>query len=144
MAAEPRELIGTLVAAWNAHDLVAVLACYDPAFEGTDTGEATASQGIVALEKMVRRWFRAFPDLHVEIDELIVEGQRVALGWRLDATHRGAFMRIPPTHRRVSIRGTSLMTVCDGKIARGSRLWDMAAFLRAIGLLPDLRDSPED
>jgi hypothetical protein len=36
------------------------------------------------------------------------------------------------------------MTVVDGQITHGSRIWDMAAFLRSVGLLPDLRDSGEE
>ena len=143
-ASAPRALIDQLIAAWNAHDLDAVMACYDPAYEGTDTGEATAQQGSVALRKMVRRWFRAFPDLRVEAETVIVEGEHAALGWRLSATHRGAFMRIPPTQRQFTMRGTSLMTIRSGRIARGSRIWDMAGFLRSVGLLPELRDNAED
>ncbi len=93
-------LIEELIAAWNAHDLDRVMACYDPAYEGTDIGEAATRQGAIAVRKMVRRWFRAFPDLRLERETLIVEGDRAALGWRLHATHQGSFMRIPPTTLR--------------------------------------------
>jgi steroid delta-isomerase-like uncharacterized protein len=140
----PRELIDELIAAWNAHDLDRVMACYDAAYEGTDVGEAATQQGIIGVRKMVRRWFRAFSDLQVEAETVIIEDNQVALGWLLHATHSGAFMRIPPTQRPVTMRGVSLMTITDGKITRGSRIWDMAAFLRNVGLLPDLRDSGEE
>lgn len=138
------ELVAELIAAWNEHDLDRVMSCYDPAYDGTDVGEAATRQGVIGVRKMVRRWFRAFPDLRVEPETVIVEGDQVALGWRLSATHSGAFMRIPPTQRPITMRGVSLMTVTDGQITRGSRIWDMAAFLRNVGLLPDLRDSTED
>ncbi len=141
---QPRELIDALLDAWNAHDLDAVMACYDPAYDGTDVGEAASRQGAIALRKMVRRWFRAFPDLRVTPEQVIVQGDQVALGWLLSATHQGAFMRIPATRRRITLRGVSMMTIADGRIARGSRIWDMAAFLRNVGLLPELRDTPED
>ncbi len=140
----PREVIDELIGAWNAHDLDRVMACYDAAYEGTDVGEAATHQGITSVRKMVRRWFRAFPDLHVEAETVISEGNHVALGWLLHATHSGAFMRIPPTQRPITMRGVSLMTVADGQITHGSRIWDMAAFLRNVGLLPDLRDSGEE
>jgi steroid delta-isomerase-like uncharacterized protein len=140
----PRELIDELIAAWNAHDLDRVMACYDAAYEGTDVGEAATQQGIIGVRKMVRRWFRAFSDLQVEAETVIIEDNQVALGWLLHATHSGAFMRIPPTQRPITMRGVSLMTIIDGKITRGSRIWDMAAFLRNVGLLPDLRDSGEE
>lgn len=139
-----REVVDELLAAWSAHDLDRVMACYDPAYNGTDVGEAATNQGAIAVRKMVRRWFRAFPDLRVESEAVIVEGDRVALGWLLRATHGGPFMRIPPTQRPITLRGVSLMTVTDGRIVQGSRIWDMAAFLRNVGLLPELRESPED
>jgi steroid delta-isomerase-like uncharacterized protein len=132
------ELVGELMAAWNAHDLDRVMGCYDPAFAGLDVGEAAITQGIINVRKMVRRWFRAFPDLVIEPETLIVQEGRVALGWVIRATHQGSFMRIPPTNRPVTMRGVSLMTIELGLITRASRIWDMAAFLRGVGLLPDL------
>jgi predicted ester cyclase len=96
------------------------------------------------VRKMVRRWFRAFPDLRIEPEACIVQGEQVALGWRLHATHDGPFMRIPPTHRPITLRGVSLMTVVEGQITGSSRIWDLAAFLRNVGLLPELRDSGEE
>jgi C-1 hydroxylase len=141
---QTRELVDELLAAWNAHDLDRVMACYDAAYAGTDVGEAATHQGIIGVRKMTRRWFRAFPDLRVEPDAVIIQGDQVALGWLLHATHSGTFMRIPPTHRLITMRGVSIMTVVDGQITHGSRIWDMAAFLRSVGLLPDLRDSGEE
>jgi C-1 hydroxylase len=141
---QARALVDELVVAWNARDLDRVLACYHAAYEGTDVGEAATRQGITGVRKMVRRWFRAFPDLRVEPETIIVQDDQVALGWLLRATHTGPFMGIPPTHRPITLRGVSLMTVARGQITRGSRVWDMAAFLRNVGLLPDLRDSGEE
>jgi steroid delta-isomerase-like uncharacterized protein len=137
-------LVGEMLAAWNAHDLDRVMACYNPAFQGIDVGEATMDQGLINVRKMVRRWFRAFPDLMIEAETLIVQNERVALGWVIRATHQSSFMRIPPTQRPVTIRGVSLMSIEGGLIIRASRIWDMAAFLRGVGLLPDLRADPQD
>lgn len=138
------ELVGELQAGWNAHDVDRVLACYAPTYEGMDIGEAVTRHTIIGLRKTLRRWFRAFPDLRLESHTLIVQGDQVAFGWLVTGTHDGTFMRIPPTRRPVTIRGVSLMTVEDGLITRASRLWDMAAFLRNVGLLPDLHGGPED
>ncbi|HEU5327487.1 MAG: ester cyclase [Thermomicrobiales bacterium] len=132
-------LAAELLAAWGAHDLDRVLACYAPDFQGLDIGEAAVTQNFAALRKMTRRWFRAFPDLRLQREGLLVEGNQVALSWTATATHLGAFLRIPATGRPVRIRGISMLTVDAGRIVRGSRIWDMAAFLRDVGLLPELR-----
>ena len=137
-------LIAEVAAGWNDHDTERVVACYDPAYEGMDAGEAATRHGIIGLRKTVRRWFRAFPDLRLVPTTLIAQGDQVAFGWTITGTHHGTFMRIPPTGRRVTIQGVSLMTVADGRIVRASRIWDMAAFLRCVGLLPDLHRATED
>lgn len=137
-------LITEVMAGWNARDVERVVACYDPAYEGMDIGEAVTRHSIIGLRKTVRRWFRAFPDLHLEPTTLIAQGDQIAFGWTITGTHAGTFMRIPPTGRSVTIRGVSLMTVADGQIVRASRMWDMAAFLRNVGLLPDLHRASEE
>ncbi|MGH2523928.1 MAG: ester cyclase, partial [Anaerolineales bacterium] len=78
---------------------------------------------------------RAFPDLRVTLDDLVVEGGRIALAWTWHGTHRGVVMNIPPTDRPVTVRGMSFLTVEEGQIRRGVRLWDVAGLLRALGLL---------
>lgn len=131
-------LIAEVLAGWNAHDLERVMACYAPDFAGFDSGEATNRQGLTEVRKMVRRWFRAFPDLRLVCESLIVQGDRVAFDWAISGTHLGPFMRIPATQRPVSLRGVSLLTINAGRITHASRIWDLAAFLRDVGLLPEL------
>ena len=36
------------------------------------------------------------------------------------------------------LHGVSMLTVADGLIVRGARIWDVAGFLRAVRLLPEL------
>ena len=48
--------------------------------------------------KQVVTLFRsAFPDLHVVTEDLLEEGDRVALRWRAEGTHRGDLMGLAPT-----------------------------------------------
>lgn len=131
-------LVAGLQAAWNAHDIEGVTAFYAPEYVGTDVGEAAVQQGRIELRKTVRRTFEAFPDLELIIEETIVQGDRIVLVWEMRGTHRGSFLRIPPTGRLVTMRGMSRLTVADGLIASGVRIWDLAGLLRCVGLLPDL------
>ncbi len=57
---------------------------------------------------------------------------------RLDGARTGEPMRIPPTGHNISVRGTSVLTIENGKVTRGLYLWDVAGLLRSIGLLPEL------
>jgi steroid delta-isomerase-like uncharacterized protein len=127
-----------LLEAWNAHDPDHVAGLYAQTYEGTDVGEASPLRGPEAVRLMVTRYLRAFPDLEFTPQETIVQGQRAALVWRARGTHRGPLMNIPATNRPTEIRGMSLLTVADGKITRETSIWDVAGFLRSIGLLPEL------
>jgi len=131
-------LVTELVEAWNAHDPERVAALYAQAYEGMDVGEASPQRGPQAVRQMVARYLGAFPDLEFTEQETIVQGQRAALMWKARGTHRGPLMNIPATNRPTEIRGMSLLTVEEGKITREASIWDVAGFLRSIGLLPEL------
>ena len=51
-------------------------------------------------------------------------------------------MRIPPTGRKIAVRGILVLTVEHGKGTRGLYVWDAAGLLRAIDLLPVLYERP--
>jgi steroid delta-isomerase-like uncharacterized protein len=86
----------------------------------------------------MERYLRAFPDLRFLEEETIIQDNHVVLSWTARGTHRGELMHIPPTGRKISVRGVSLLTVENGRITRGLYVWDVAGLLRAIGLLPEL------
>ena len=62
----------------------------------------------------------------------------MALYWTWQGVQRGSFMHIPPTGLHVSVRGTSLIALHEGKIQRALRIWDLAGLLRDLKLLPEL------
>ncbi len=78
----------------------------------------------------------AFPDLSFGIDDLVAEGDRVAVrGW-MRGTNTGPFQGRPPTGNRVT---TGFITICrcsGGKIAETWGYNDMAGFLRQLGIRP--------
>jgi predicted ester cyclase len=59
----------------------------------------------------------AFPDLHIEIEEQIAEGDLVATRWTGVATHDGDFMGVVPTGNRVTQSGMDISRVSDGTVA---------------------------
>ncbi len=127
-----------LIDAWNSHDVGRIVACYAPDYCGIDVGESAPESGGQGVLDIARRRFMAFPDLRFTIEEVVVQDDRLAVAWIATGTHQGPLMRIPPTGRAVQVRGISLMTVRDGKVVRGFRMWDVAGMLRALRLLPEL------
>ena len=99
--------------------------------------EALAINGVVIgrekLKQSIRRRFTAFPDLHVTIEEIIGEGDKVGIWYTARGTHRGEFEGISPTSRQVSWFGYDLLRVEGGKIAQGRFIDDSLGLLRQLG-----------
>ncbi len=133
-----------LRAAVNAHDVDRAAALFADGYEGFDVSRAAVLRGRRAVREALGDWLRAFPDLHLSLTEVTAQPGRVALAWTKQGTHRGAFLHVPPTGRRLAVCGLSVLTLERGKIARGLHLWDLAGLLRAMKLLPDLPgDAPQ-
>lgn len=59
---------------------------------------------------------RAVPDGYYEVDDLIAEGDRVVVRWRLLGTHTGDFHGIAPTGRPIVLKGVAIYRVDNGKL----------------------------
>lgn len=134
------------MAALNAHDLERFEQLVAPHYNGADVSRERECSGAKALRGEMEAWLLAFPDFHLTVRDMLAEPPRVLVRWTMHGTHKGRFLYVPPTHRSVAVSGFSLLTVEEGCLARGLHLWDMAAMLRAMKLLPDLphrRAGPE-
>ena len=76
--------------------------------------EATGAE---ALKEVFSRLHRAFPALHVSIEDVIAEGDRIAARNSVTGTHQGDYMGIPPTGRRVTYNEMFIVRFVDGRIA---------------------------
>ncbi len=132
------QLVEDLLDAWNAHDTGRITTFYAPEYEGVDVGEAEPQRGPQAISRSVDRYLRAFPDLRFVEEDVVIQGDRAVVVWTAHGTHGGKLMHIPPTGRKIAVRGISVLTIENGKITRGLYVWDAAGLLRTIGLLPEL------
>lgn len=132
------QLITNVLSAWNAHDPETAAQYYTPDYFGRDVSQAEPHRGQDGLQRAMARCFRAFPDIHFTQDNLIIQGNTIALAWTAQATHLGRLMNIPASGRPVKVQGVSLLTIANGKIKEASYIWDVAGLLRGIGLLPEL------
>ncbi len=89
--------------------------------------------GLAGLAGRLTVALSAFPDLEYTIDELVEQGDRVALRGTLRATHTGPLLDCPPTGRTIEIGGMSLLRLAGGRIIERWGLYDLAGLLRQIG-----------
>ena len=95
-------------------------------------GGATGPQSFRDYYSVVRS---AVPDARYEVDDLIAEGDRVVVRWRLLGTHKGNFRGIPPTGRAIVLRGIAIYRVEGGKLMQRWVVSDLH------GLLEEIRGS---
>lgn len=91
---------------------------------------------LAGLKESLRTKLAAFPDLHVKIDELLAEGDRVTKRWTLHATHTADLGGLPPTGRRITLSGIDLFRLADGKIVECWLAYDNLSLLQQLGAIP--------
>jgi predicted ester cyclase len=117
-----------------------LLAARDPAVVDSFFGDGFVSHnmppGFPPGREGVKLFFStfrdAFPDAAVEIDELVADGERVAVATTFTGTHTGAIMGMEPTGRRVSVTGIDIVRVADGRIVEHRGLTDIVGLMRQL------------
>ena len=84
----------------------------------------------------VRAFFQVFLDglseIEVTVDDLVADGDRVAVATTTAGVHTGELLGVAPTGRRVEVTGIDIVRV-DGKIVEHRGLTDTVGLLRQLG-----------
>ena len=78
------------------------------------------------------RYFEAFPDMHVALDDLIAEGDRVFLRSTLTGTHDGEYKGIPATGRHVATECAEVFRIAGGQFVGYWCLTNVAGLMRQL------------
>ena len=95
----------------------------------------TELHGAEALKGLLTAYRIAFPDLNVKIDDVVNGGDKVAITVTLTGTHEGDLMGIPPTGKRVKVKGMILSHFHDGKIVEEWEVLDMLGLFQQVGVV---------
>ena len=83
----------------------------------TDEGPMTGPAEFKARQYMP--FLAAFPDLRVQVEDVIGQDDQVVVRWTATGTHSGSGLGFAPTHRPVAFRGLSWIRIRDGKFQEG-------------------------
>lgn len=98
---------------------------------------ADPGDGPQALKKIVGGLREGFPDLHLEIDEILGEDDLIAVSWHsTQQTHLGSYRGLPPTRKAVRISGIDMMRLRDGRVSMFSMHLDELGAVRQMGVVP--------
>ena len=89
-------------------------------------------RGPVALRPAVRGLLAAFPDLRITVEDQVAEGDRLAVRYRGEGTHRGEWRGIPATGRRIRYTGILIVRFDGDRIAAYWAQPDLLGLLRQL------------
>ena len=129
-------LVEDWIRCWSSHDMDGMVALFtdDLVYEDVTLGAVNRSKD--ELRAFGQAFFAGFPDVTFELTSGFATGRQGGAEWVMRGTHRGDMPGMPATGKRVEVRGASILEFADGKIRRCSDYWDMAAFLKQLGLMP--------
>jgi predicted ester cyclase len=79
---------------------------------------------------------RAFPDLHITIEDLIEEGDKVVSRQSVTGTHQGEYMGIPPTGKSITYKEIFILRFAGGRIAETWGVVDLFSQMKQLGVIP--------
>jgi predicted ester cyclase len=95
--------------------------------------EATGAQ---ALKQVWPMLLRGLPDVHVTIEDLIAEGDKVVSRNSVTGTHQGEYMGRPPTGKSVTYNEIFILRFVNGRIAETWGVVDVFSQLKQLGRIP--------
>lgn len=96
--------------------------------------------GLEAVKESVAGMRGAYSDINISYDEMIAEGDRIAYRYSWHGRHTGQSptLPIPPTGAEVTLVGTVVVHVRDGKIVEEFEYSDYLGFMQQLGIVPAL------
>ena len=119
---------------WNQGDLQAADEIFHPAATSPSAPQLPAGPAGV---RMIATMFRsAFPDFHMNIEDMIAEEDIVVARFTQGGTHQGTFMGAAPTGRQVQFTEIGILRVAGGKVVESWYETDMLGLYQQVGLIP--------
>jgi steroid delta-isomerase-like uncharacterized protein len=123
---------------WTKGNLAAVDQLYSENCVFHDLGNPEDIRGRDGIKQFARAYRTACPDLQCTIEEVVAEGDKVALRWVSRGTHKGDLMGIGPTGKKVTFRGIQMQRISNGKIEEEWAGFNTLGALQEIGAVPRL------
>jgi steroid delta-isomerase-like uncharacterized protein len=125
------------VALLNKRDFAAYAAPLGPAFVGESAAVPEGIRGPESVQQQLFKMLMAFPDMHLDVENVIAKDNHVVSCIKITGTHKGTYAGIPATNKTVTW-GVCTVTELDeeGKTVRSRLYGDSGSLLRQIGGLP--------
>jgi predicted ester cyclase len=93
-------------------------------------------RGLNDFKKYMGEFYDAFPDNHFAIDDIFTEGDKVAVRYTITGTHKGKYMGILPTNKKVKLWVIEIDRIVGGKFVEDWIRFDTSSMMQQLGLVP--------
>ncbi len=95
-------------------------------------------RGLEEAKQYYSKYLSAFPDFSFTVEDVIAEGDKVVIRWRVSGTHQGEVEDFgPPTGRQMEFEGITIHRIEGGKIVEEWERYDNLRLLQQLGLAPE-------
>jgi steroid delta-isomerase-like uncharacterized protein len=94
-----------------------------------------SSRGGAEFKEFYRRQRSATPDVKINLDQVIQEGDTAFARWTATMTHTGEGLGAAPTNKTIALSGMSACRTRDGRIVEGWNVWDQVGLARQLEML---------
>jgi predicted ester cyclase len=128
-----KAIIHSLIEVFNKHnlafdDLIAPGVVIDHTLRGLDS-----------FKKFETDFIKAFPDYSETIEDIIAEGDKVWVRFKVMGTHTGEWnlfgITLAPTCKKITYTGVGIWRIVDGKVVERESVRDMLDFLKQLGVI---------
>jgi steroid delta-isomerase-like uncharacterized protein len=134
--ADQTSVIKQWAADWSAHDVGRLLTLFTEDVVYEDVTMGVRNRGAAEFRAFAEGFLAGFPDVTFELRSSFSDGVNGGAEWIMRGTHTGDVPGMPATGKRVEVRGASIFDFAGNRIQRCSDYWDMATFLKQLGLMP--------
>jgi predicted ester cyclase len=100
------------------------------------TGTGREFRSLADCKQQVGELFDAFPDLHITIDDMIGEGDKIVTRWTVTGTHTGKLHGITATNKKITLWEISIDRIVDGKFVEEWERFDTLGYMQQLDLIP--------
>jgi steroid delta-isomerase-like uncharacterized protein len=130
-----KTIVSRYAEAFNTPDLVTFEEVFDSNVVDHNPPPHQAP-GLNGIKQTFRMMSAALPDSNLTVEDVIAEGDRVAVRMTIRGTHQGEFRGLAPTGRPIEMTRISIFRIADGKIVEWWHNEDMLGMLRQLGIAP--------
>jgi len=127
---ENKAIVRRFIEAYNKRNLDLVDDLVAP-----DYVDHTNQVGREGLKQLFDMGFKGFPDWHETIEDIIAEGDKVWVRLAYTGTHKGEFLGLAPTGKKITAKDVDIYRIVNGKLAEYWSVTDNVNILKQIGAI---------